>query len=306
MQRAFFVASVFAAAALCGCASGVVAPRPGAEAAGLKAEAAAAFLTRDYDAAFLKYNKALRLDRGLDLRVDEAMDLINMGRTLVAMGRFADALQYVKEAAALAGEMRQDLLISEAYATLAKTAYLSGDIEAASQYIEKAVETDRAIKNEDAAHLNIMAELLIESGRINDAEEVLMKTLKLSRRKEDNLELANALRLTAGLNLRKGSPDASLKAYMEAYDVDSLLGEPVKIALDLLGMAGAYGMKGEYREALNHFQRAYMAASSSGFHEGSLKGLEGLIQTHTRLGEFGLAGKYAGEKDALIKKIKGN
>lgn len=304
MQRAFFVASVLAA--LCGCASGVVAPRPGAEAAGLKAEAAAAFLTRDYDAAFLKYNKALRLDRGLDLRVDEAMDLINIGRTLVASGRSAEALPYVKEAAVIAGEMRQDLLISEAYATLAKIGCLSGDIEAASQYIEKAIETDRAIKNEDAAHLNIMAEVLIEAGRINDAEDVLMKTLELSRQKEDNLELANALRLGAGLNLRKGSPDASLKAYMDAYEVDSALGEPVKIALDLLGMAEVYSMKGDYREALNHFQRAYRAASSSGFHDGSLIGLDGLIQTHKRLGEFGLAGKYAGEKDALTKKIKGN
>ncbi len=294
--------------ALAGCASGVVDMASGLkpEATAFKAEAGAAFSRRDYNAAFLMYNKALMLDRSLDSRVEEAFDLINMGRTLVASGRFADALPFLKEAASIAGEMHEDLLLGEAYATLAKVGYLSGSLQEASQYIEKAIDIDRAIKKEDASHLNIMAQVYLQTGRTDDAEELLEKTIKLSREKKNGVELANSLRLMGAVNSSKDNLSASLKAYREAYEVDSSLGDPVKISLDLLGIADAYYMNKEYMEALSLFQRAYRAGISSGFHEGALRGLDGLIYTYKRLGDDELAGKYLTEKDALMKRIKGD
>lgn len=263
----------------------------------MKAAGVVAYGSGDYAGAQAIFVEALRLDRSVDNREGELLDLINLARLSLVTGDNVSARSWLSDAIYLAKALNDDKGLSEAYATLAKADYLSGNPDDALRHIDAAL----AIDAKSGARLNLRAAALVAAGRHVQAVPVLKEALSLNLDAGDASETANSYRALAGASLAEGSDGAALDYYKKAYEVGRDSGNSARLVGDLLAISALEIKTGRSADALFSLNRLYAVASASGRMEEAVFALDRFISVNEAVGNTEKAVFYRNLKTDLLK-----
>src|SRR5574337_575798 len=298
-----FSCIVLVSAVLAGCSPKAVRPlRPRAaqDAAAYEAQGVEAYGKSDAEGALRSFAEALRLNRSIDNRLGEAVDLINMARAELALGSVLEAKGHAEEAINASKDASGAKETSEVYSTLAMAKYALRDYDGALKGIEESLAIDGHVGYKTGSKLNLKGLILMESGRTG-AEDAFKGALEASRRADDKTEEANSLRALGDL-YSDGRPKEALESFKGAYEIDAAAGEPGKIAIDLESIAALHRQAGRTDEALKMFERAYKASLNAGLDEIALGSVDAMIGIYEGLNEKDMAGRYMKIRDDIKKK----
>jgi tetratricopeptide (TPR) repeat protein len=186
-------------------------------------------------------------------------------------------------------------LASEAHATLAKLDMIEGDRAGAWRHMEESRKDDAATGERSGARLNLMALMLIDAGRIEEAETALDDALLLNGRY--GAEAANTQRAYAVLERARGRAGEAYLRYRAAHEIDARAGESRKVALDLEGMARLSVEGGRLDEAIGLYERSYSVLVNGGDPKAAGAALDGIIGILKARGD--------GERALRYERLKG-
>ena len=244
-----------------------------------------AYAGGDYTDALASFNEALGIDRSLDDRSAETMDLINIGRVLIVLGDYDGAVAALNEAVRVATAADDEVGLVSALATLAKAAYITGDRSAALKHLERSFLIGGVKGAETGAILNLQGLIYMDAESISEAKKIFHSALDLNKRRSDDLETANSYRGLAKLSLAEDDPASALYHYMAAYELDRVLGDPARIAFDLNSMASLHLKEGRLKEAAFLFERSYLVNLNSGRPGRARTDIDSLLRIYRRLGD---------------------
>ncbi len=260
---------------------------------------AEAFASGDREQALERFREALRIDRSIDNRGGEMLDLINLGRVYTSLGRYAEATDFLNGAITLGVKTRDYALLSDAHAAFAKAEYLAGHGGTALDYIEDALQIDEGIGLRSGSKLNLKGLIYIDAGRHAEAAVIINEALEISSSLGDALEAANSYRALGDLNSSRGLSVDALGFYERAYKIDHPSGDSQKIASDLSRMADLHLALGERTKAAFLFERSYVISFNSGHRDDAVGMLDKVIGVYADLGETGKAAFYQKVKDGF-------
>ncbi|MBE9527902.1 MAG: tetratricopeptide repeat protein [Proteobacteria bacterium] len=260
-----------------------------------------AYTKGNYSSALQSFDSALKIDRAVDDRAKEVVDLINIARVSIAIGDMEAAEAYLDDAVNVSLEANLIESLGSAYATLAKVEYLTGRHDSALAHIEESIEADRGHGIQSGAALNLMGAILAEGGRFTEAKSVLARALKLNKVNKDGLELANSYRSLGLLHNLMKSHDKAIEQYRHAYDLDTRAGNSAKIAVDLSSMAALHHKLGRLNKAAYLLERSYIVNLNGGRTIDALGNLTFLIETYSKLGKTDKVHYFARIKSSLLK-----
>ncbi len=244
-----------------------------------------AYARGDFKVALDRFKTALKIDRSIDNRSAEIMDLVNIGRVLIVLGDYDGAAVYLNDAVSMAVQTNDAANLGSALSTLAKAAYMTGDVQAALNHLERALSVKGGERKETGAILNLKGLIYMDAGRADEASVIFKKALALNKRRKDDLERANSYRGLAEISRINGDLDTALERYRAAYEIDRGLGDPGKIALDLNSMASLHLKQGRLEEAAFLFERSYAVNLNSGRTTRALANLDSVISAYQALGD---------------------
>ena len=244
-----------------------------------------AYADGDYDDALASFNEALRVDRSLDDRSAEIMDLVNIGRVSIVIGDYDGAIASLNEAVGAAAVYDDAAGLASALATLAKAVYITGDGPGALKHLERSLLIGGLKAPETGAILNLQGLIYLDAGNISEAGKILASALKLNKRRHDYLETANSYRGLAKLSLARNDLASARYNYKAAYESDRGLGDPARIAFDLNSMAWLYMKEGGMKEAAFLFERSYMVNLNSSRPGRARVDIENLLKVYRKLGD---------------------
>ncbi|MBI5886446.1 MAG: tetratricopeptide repeat protein [Deltaproteobacteria bacterium] len=265
----------------------------------MKAAGVDAYGIGDYAGARSAFAEALRLDRSVDNREGELLDLINLARVAVVTGGYIEARAWLADAVPLAQLLKDDKNLSEAYATLAKADYLTGNHDAAWTHIEAALAIDQRLGVKSGGRLNLKAAILVASGKTAAAKSVLVDALRLNAGALDAPETANSYRALAEADIREGSDAPALDYYQRAYETSREAGDNSRLAADLVSISALQMKIGRTEDALFSLNRLYAVASASGTAREAAFALDGLISINEAAGNMDKGVFYRKLRDAL-------
>ncbi|MEK7773792.1 MAG: tetratricopeptide repeat protein [Deltaproteobacteria bacterium] len=297
----FFYISMAVLAA--GCASGpAAAQRSYTERKAVEAGNAGfdALDKEDYGRALENFTLALQLDRSVDNRTGEMRDLINIGRVHIALNDVKGAEKHLSEAVRLAADEKEEAYLSAALASLAKVSYMEGDSQKALAGIERSIEIDARTGARSGSKLNLKARIQIDSGKLEDAMEVLKQAYEWNSSVDNRQEVANSLRLMALISEARGKLDEAKKFYDEAYDNDTAIGDSARISDDLESMADIELLSGRTEKAAFLYERSFIVSLNAGLLDDSLARLYKIIDIYKRVGDIDKVVYYEKIKDGVI------
>lgn len=264
-----------------------------------------AFERGDLKIAETMFLKSLKINRSVDNRTGEAFDLVNLGRVYTAMGRFDEAILFLREALALSNSLNDRRIVSETYATLSKASFMAGDIQNTLKYIEESLKIDSSLGYKDVGpKLNLKALALMEKGRLDEAGLLLQKALRLNKGSGRKVEMANTLRALAELSAGKGEHTKAIEFLNSAYEIDRASGDTTKIAFDLEKMAELHYKDGRLTEAVFLLDRSYKVNLSGGNTARAVADLNNLIKAYTEMGEVEKAEHYSAIREGIIERVR--
>ncbi len=244
-----------------------------------------AYASGDYAEALASFTEALRVDRSIDDRAAETMDLINIARVLLVLGEHDDAVKRLEEAVTVATAADDTAGLVSALSTLAKAAYIAGDNQRALKYLERSFLIGGVKGAETGAILNLQALVYMDGNRISEARKIFVSALDFNKRRGDALETANSYRGLAKVSLHRGDVATALYNYMAAYELDRALADPARISADLNSMGKLHVMDGRLKEAVFLFERSYMVNLNSGRLAEARADIESLLEAYRELGD---------------------
>ena len=282
-----------------GCAAKEKKPSAWEKAVDASMRGSEAFANSDYAAALVRFEISLELDRSVDNRQGELVDLINIARVYIALADYQNAGDRIEKAITLARSLNDNRKLAQAYATYSKVRWMAGDSHAALTEINKAISIHAKDGINSGGLLNLKAELLIDSGMAEKAEELLFTALSLNKREDSAAETANSYRALARVGEFKKTWNDALAFYSKAYDIDKPAGDPVKITIDLMGMAGCNLALKRPDEAVFLFGRAYIVSANAGLTARTVESLDKLIITYKEMGNAEKADFYSRIRDTM-------
>lgn len=247
--------------------------------------AVSAYEAGDYRKSLSYSMESLRINRSIDNRPGELLDLINIGRILISAGDYERARLYISDAVRLALSSGDSGRLSEAYATQAKADLLSGSVSSAIDSIEEALSIDEKLGRISGERLNIKGMIYLREEMLPEASEAFEEALKANRSDGNGIETANSIRALAKIRWKERKGREALILYRDAYEIDKGGGDSGKIALDLLGMADIYFGDNDFKEAAFLYERSYIVSLNAGDRAGALKSLEMVIESYRALAD---------------------
>lgn len=235
----------------------------------LSARADAAFLQGDYEKARNDYLQALRINQSVENTAALAIIRFNLARVFRELAHPEQA------------HLQLDALFSESVlpyppATLAAAAALK------SQFYFEGNEPSQALswveKGEGYCQKNcpVAGSLLLLRARLAQCDNRLDEALKFAEGAvsalysgAQQIELANAQRLSGEISLAKNDLARAIQSFQQALAIDQKLGLPGKIRLDLLRLGAAYERAGEAKTALQFYARALTVSDAMGSVQGA-------------------------------------
>ncbi|MBI3756183.1 MAG: tetratricopeptide repeat protein, partial [Deltaproteobacteria bacterium] len=288
-----------------GCASSkrVELPKTHATAIELSQRGVEAFDAGNYDMALIAFQKSLQLNTSVDNQNGICINLLNLGRLYLAIGRFDDAKPVLERAVKIGFNLNDPLIISEAYATLGRYYYLTGNNKDAMDNLEKAVLIDskegyRTI----GSKLNILGMVYKDSNRLEEAEKAFHDALKANQNYGLEAATADSFRGLGDVFLEKGDYKKAGESYKNALSIDKKSANSAKISLGLFSVGMSSLKENDAQIALDFFLRAYEVDSSRGDNKRALKTLDEIIGIYHELGDKNSMEKYLLERERLLQK----
>ncbi len=264
----------------------------------------AAYMEGDFVKAAARFQESLRMNRAVDNRPGELVDLINTGRALVELGDLKGAASLLEEAMRLAAALNDDTALSEGHATIAKAFHLNGDSPAALDHIEQSIAIDGRLGRRSGSVLNLKGLIYLASGRRQEAGPLLTEALKLNNDAGDGVQAANSMRALSELERDAGNLKGSY-AYLEmAYQADKSAAVSGRIALDLEMMADLRIVEGRHADGAFLYERSYLVSLSSGLTSEAVSRIEKLIKTYRDIGEEEKAQFYLAVRDGILASME--
>ncbi|MBI5893657.1 MAG: tetratricopeptide repeat protein [Deltaproteobacteria bacterium] len=240
--------------------------------------------SNNYEKALKKFEQALVLNKKTDNRKGIILNKINIARTCLKISRYDEALSSIQDAVQMAESEKDNLLLSEAYATLSKYHYLKGKTDESIKYLEMAIDIDRRNGFPSIGDkLNLKALAYKEKGELDKSLDILNEAMKKNQGAERKAGISDSYRITAGILLLKKQFEYAKQNFENALAIDKELGRPNAIALDLSGLASIHIEKGDYRGALDYLKRAYDVNTANNDRKNALADLDRIIETAAML-----------------------
>lgn len=246
----------------------------------LSARADAAYLQGEYERAKLDYLQALRINQSVENAAEVAIIRFNLARVFRELANPEQA------------HLQLDALFSEhalpypsstlaAAAALKSQFYLEGKEPALTlSWVEKG-ESHCLKKCAVAGSLLLLrAQLAQRDNRLEEALKFTDDAVAALKSGTQQVELANAQRLSGEISLAKNDFTGALNSFQQAHAIDLKLGIPGKIRLDLLGLGAAHERAGAAKTALHYYARALSVSEAMGSVRGAdevralMKGLQ--------------------------------
>lgn len=256
--------------ALVACGSAPEKPNSRSElATRLSARADAAFLQGEYERAKSDYLQALRFNQSVENAAEVAIMRFNLARI------------FREQAHPEQAHIQLDALFSETAltypsATLAAAAALKsrlylegGETSFALRWVEKG--EGHCQKNCAVAGslLLLRSQLAQRDNRLDEALKFADDAVAVLNSGMQQMELANALRLSGEVSLAKNDFTRAIHSFQQAYAIDQKLGIPAKIRLDLLRLGAAHERSGSEKTALHFYSRALAVSDAMGSEKGA-------------------------------------
>lgn len=264
------------------------------------ASGTAAYANGDFAKAAVRFGESLRINRSVDNRAGELVDLINIGRAKVELGDTRAAVAMLEDALRLAASLSDEAALSEGHATIAKAYQLAGDSPSALDHIEQSILIDARLGRRSGVALNLKGLIYLSAGRRQEAGPILVEALKLNTDADDSVQAANSMRALAGFERESGDLKAAY-AYLErAYKADKSTASSGRIALDLEMMADIRVIEGRYSDGAFLYERSYLVSLSNGQTSKAISNIEKLIKTYTDIGDVEKARFYTSIRDGIL------
>lgn len=260
----------------------------------------AAYMEGDFVKAAARFRESLRMNRAVDNRPGELVDMINLGSATVELGDPKGALPILEAALRLASVLNDEAALSEAHATIAKALHLTGDSSSALDHIEESIAVDNMLGRRRGALLNLKGLIYMAAGRRTEAAALLTEALKLNTDAKDSLQAANSMRGLSELERDSGNLKEAYVYIERAYQADRSAASSGRIALDLEIMADLRVTEGRHADGAFLYERSYLVSLSSGQTSEAVSRIEKLIKTYRDIGEEEKAQFYLAIRDGIL------
>ncbi len=264
------------------------------------ASGAAAYSEGDFAKAAVRFRESLRMNRSVDNRAGELVDLINIGRATVELGDARPAIAMLEDALRLADSLNDEAALSEGHATIAKAYQLSGESPSALDHIEQSILIDARLGRRSGAALNLKGLIYLSAGRRQEAGPLLAEALKINTGANDSLQAANSMRALAEFERESGDLKEAYAYLEKAYVADKSSASSDRIALDLEMMADLRVDEGRRIDGAFLYERSYLVSLSGGQTSKAVSRIEKLIKTYRDIGEEEKARFYMAIRDGIL------
>ena len=239
------------------------------QASKLSTRADAAFLQGDFEKAKNDYLQALHVSQSVENTSAIAIIRFNLARVFRELAQPGHA------------HLQLDALFSEsalpyppttlaASAALKSRLYLEGNEPLpALSWIEKGEAYCQKNCIVAGSLLLLRAQLAQRDNRLDEALKLADAAVSALNSGNQQMELANALRLSGEICLSRNDNAKALQLFQQAYAIDQKLGIPGKIRLDLLRLGTGHERAGEKKIALHYYSRALAVSSAMGNIQGA-------------------------------------
>ena len=230
----------------------------------LSARADTAFLQGEYESAKAHYLQALRINASVENTPEIAAMRFNLARVFRELAYPWQAHHHL------------DILFSEpeppyppatlaAAAALKSQLYFEGNqyflalawIAKGEVYCQKKCPVSGSL-------LLLRAQMAQRDSHLDEALKFADEAVVALNSGSQQMELANAYRLSGEISLAKEDHTSAIHSFQQAYTIDQKLGVPGKIRLDLLRLGVAHERAGAASMALHYYARALAVSEAMG------------------------------------------
>lgn len=235
----------------------------------LSARADAAFLQGEYENAGKDYLQALRLNQSVENSAAIAIIRFNLARVLREQAHPGQAHQQLE---ALFSETALPFPPETlaAAAALNSQLYLeANDLPQALAWVEKGDGYCQNGCTVAGSLLLLRAQLAQRDKRPDEALKYSGSAVSALDSGTQQMELANAHRLSGEISLAKNDLAKAIQSFRQALAIDQKLGIPGKIRLDLLRLGNAHERAGVAKTAHHYYVRALSVSDAMGSAQGA-------------------------------------
>lgn len=210
------------------------------------------------------YREALRIAESFEDFHSIGVNALNLAAVQQALGETDGAQRVLERVLAAPGRFERPL-VAQAAGLRAALALQTGDLNAAANWLNRAVEECKppACRIQSAL-LVLRAQLALERGVAVESRELAARALAASRAEGSREEEANALRVGGRAAAAQGGHAEAIAQLDQALAIDKQLALPYKIGLDLIALAETELMRGERQAARGYAQRALDVSRAAG------------------------------------------
>ncbi|MEZ5993919.1 MAG: tetratricopeptide repeat protein [Planctomycetota bacterium] len=230
--------------------------------------------------------------------------LMRMGSYALALGRFGDAVMYAERVGRDAVKRGDIVGQGKSKRALAVIAASQGNREEGFELLEDSIELFRRAgdSSELIRAVNGKARLLVDSGRYDEAKDLLAELVELCETDNKPFELALSLESLAELQQRTGEPAAALDSYKRADTLMQGHGSPRSRIYAKAGLGHVLVQLGRLDEAEPLVRELIRDHRQSGRHLELANNLETLAELESRRGNVDIAEEHRREGLEVARK----
>lgn len=207
-----------------------------------------AYLDGDLARSGRYYEKALRLNTGIENADGVAANLLSLAQLHIERGEYERAEAELQLVLANRDGLFASAALADAAARCAQLALLSKQPGKAAGFAQQAQALCQACASQ-AAIFNLRAQAAFALGQAQAAADLADQAAAAADKAQQIVELANAKRLLGAIRLHLGAAAEAVPPLDDALALDKRLGLPRKIAEDLRLLADAHDLLGRRAEA---------------------------------------------------------
>jgi tetratricopeptide (TPR) repeat protein len=220
------------------------------------------------DLSIENYQKALEINlrHGLDKTPEHITLLGNLGFNHDTRDEKVLALDYYKQALAIAREIGQTDEIAANLANIGQLKTLMGEYKAALEYMEEALALDRQMGDEEtiSVDLNIIGRIYESWGMFDKAVTYLEQALEIDRKLNQEEKIAIRYNSLGLVYKSWGKYPIALDYFQQALAIDKKLRNPDKVALRQANIGSTYLEMGEPDKAIPFLEQGLVYFEKNG------------------------------------------
>ncbi|MFX0062541.1 MAG: tetratricopeptide repeat protein [Candidatus Hermodarchaeota archaeon] len=264
-----------------------------------------------------QFDKALHelntLEKVTKLTMDDQLAYLHLKSVLlIKLGRYKTALRFAEQLSQKSQQLKKPLQEIDSLIVISEILRRLGTLDKSVSIIEQAEQQIKTVKLEQSVELTQRkASLLYHKGLIywskselNQALEVLERSLALRKEIGNKSEIAQSIDAIGWIHQRKGNWSQALKGYQQCLELYEELGNTLGIAHSLEHIGWIYSRKGNLDQALKYTKRALALLKEINYEEGIAWSLNNMSVIYRQKGDLDQALECYQQTFVLREKIK--